>query len=380
MADPRRVPGERRAFPFSAWVSDAYPESSWSGMAFLSAFTTKTAVYVLIRGFPGVELLIWIGLFMVFYGIVYAILENDMRRILAYSIVNQVGFMVTSIGIGTEMALNGAAAHAFTHILYKALLVMSLGSVLYMTGKRKCSELGGLYRTMPVTAICGIIGALSISSFPLTSGFISKSMITQGAAEEHLTAVWLLLTAASAGTFMYVGLKVPWFVFFNKASEVSRAAPKDPPWNMQAAMALCAIYCVGLGVAPVLVYSLLPFEVEYVPYTVEHVLSQLQLLLFAGLAFFMMLSFLKRGLTITLDIDWFWRKLGRVLARDADRASVQGREAAKASVFTIARHIHDGLYRRHGPKGVFGRTWPTGAMAFWTTVILGAYLVLSYVR
>ena len=138
--------------PLSAWLPDAYPESSWSGMVFLSAFTTKTAVYVLLRGFPGTELLIYVGLFMVFYGIVYAILENDMRRILAYCIVNQVGFMVAGIGIGTEMALNGAAAHAFTHIIYKALLLMSAGSVLYMTGRRKCTDLGGLFRTMPITA------------------------------------------------------------------------------------------------------------------------------------------------------------------------------------------------------------------------------------
>ncbi len=129
--------------PLSAWLPDAYPEASWSGTVFLSAFTTKTAVYALIRGFPGTELLIWVGLFMVFYGIVYALLENDMRRILAYSIVNQVGFMVAGIGIGTEMALNGAAAHAFAHIIYKALLLMSAGSVLLMTHRRKCSELGG---------------------------------------------------------------------------------------------------------------------------------------------------------------------------------------------------------------------------------------------
>ena len=182
--------------PLSAWLPDAYPEASWSGTVFLSAFTTKTAVYVLLRGFPGTELLIYIGLFMAFYGIVYALLENDMRRILAYSIVNQVGFMVTGVGIGTEMALNGAAAHAFTHIIYKALLLMSAGSVLLMTGKRKCTDLGGLFQSMPVTAICGIVGALAISSFPLTSGFISKSMISQSAADEHLFYVWLMLAAA----------------------------------------------------------------------------------------------------------------------------------------------------------------------------------------
>jgi multicomponent Na+:H+ antiporter subunit D len=182
--------------PLSAWLADAYPESSWSGMVFLSAFTTKTSVYVLLRGFPGTELLVYVGMFMVFYGIIYALLENDMRRILAYSIVNQVGFMLVGIGIGTEMALNGAAAHAFTHILYKALLLMSAGAVLYATGKRKCTDLGGLFRTMPVTAACGIVGALAISSFPLTSGFISKSLVTQAAADGHLAWIWMALVAA----------------------------------------------------------------------------------------------------------------------------------------------------------------------------------------
>ena len=233
--------------PLSAWLPDAYPESSWSGMVFLSAFTTKTAVYVLLRGFPGTELLIYVGLFMVFYGIVYALLENDMRRILAYSIVNQVGFMVTGIGIGTEMALNGAAAHAFTHIIYKALLLMSAGSVLYMTGKRKCTDLGGLFRTMPVTTVCGIIGALSISSFPLTSGFVSKSMISEAAGMQHLEWVWYLLAAASAGVFLHAGIKFPWFVFFQRDSGLR---PDDPPWNMRAAMIFFAVLCIGIGVLP----------------------------------------------------------------------------------------------------------------------------------
>ena len=219
--------------PLSAWLPDAYPESSWSGMVFLSAFTTKAAVYVLLRAFPGTELLIYVGLFMVFYGIIYAILENDMRRILAYSIVNQVGFMVTGIGIGTEMALNGAAAHAFAHIIYKALLLMSAGSVLYMTGKRKCTDLGGLFRTMPLTTICGIVGALSISSFPLTSGFVTKSMISEAAGMRQLEVVWYLLAAASAGVFLHAGIKFPWFVFFQKDSGLR---PPDPPWNMRLAM------------------------------------------------------------------------------------------------------------------------------------------------
>ena len=242
--------------PLSAWLPDAYPEASWSGTVFLSAFTTKTAVYTLIRGFPGTELLIWVGLFMVFYGIVYALLENDMRRILAYSIVNQVGFMIAGIGIGTEMALNGAAAHAFTHIIYKALLLMSAGSVLLMTGRRKCSELGGLFHSMPLTTVCGSIGALAISSFPLTSGFVSKSMVTQAAADGHLQTVWLLLTAASAGVFLHAGIKFPWFVFFQKDSGLR---PAEPPAPMRWAMVALAFLCIAMGVWAEPLYALLPY-------------------------------------------------------------------------------------------------------------------------
>ena len=363
------------AYPISAWLPDAYPESSWSGMVILSAYTTKTAVYVLMRGFPGTEILIAIGLVMIFYGIIYAILENDMRRILAYSIVNQVGFMVTGIGIGTEMALNGAAAHAFTHIIYKALLLMSAGSVLLMTGKRKCTDLGGLFRTMPLTCICGIIGALSISSFPATSGFISKSMISQGAADEHLAIVWFLLAAASAGVFLHAGIKFPWFVFFQKDSGLR---PPDPPWNMKTAMVLMSVMCIGLGLFPGPLYDMLPYPVTYVPYTVSHVVFQLQLLLFSGLAFFLMLNWLKRTETITLDFDWFYRRAGSSVARVADQLGAYTWDRIADGVVRGAIKLHDLLYRHHGPEGILGRTWPTGTMAFWTTVMLGAVILLAY--
>lgn len=361
--------------PLSAWLPDAYPEASWSGMVFLSAFTTKTAVFVLLRGFPGAEVLIYFGLFMVFYGIIYAILENDMRRILAYSIVNQVGFMVTGIGIGTTMALNGAAAHAFTHIIYKALLLMSAGSVLYMTGKRKCTDLGGLFRTMPLTCICGIVGALSISSFPLTSGFISKSMISQGAADEHMMVVWMLLAAASAGVFLHAGIKFPWFVFFQKDSGLR---PPEPPWNMKAAMVLFSVLCIWLGVFPGHLYAILPATVEYAPYTGAHVVFQLQLLLFSGLAFFLLLGWLKRTLTITLDFDWLYRGLGRALERAFQYKAAKAWTAMTERTYSSVLRFIETLYRHHGPQGILARTWPTGSMAFWTTLLLGAYLALYY--
>ncbi len=361
--------------PLSAWLPDAYPEASWSGMVFLSAFTTKTAVYALLRGFPGTELLVWVGLIMVFYGIVYALLENDMRRILAYSIVNQVGFMVVGIGIGTEMALNGAAAHAFTHIIYKALLLMSAGSVLYATNKRKCTDLGGLFRTMPLTTLCGVVGALAISSFPLTSGFISKSMISQAAGDERLLWVWLALAAATAGVFLHAGIKFPWFVFFQKDSGLR---PNEPPPSMRLAMLLFAALCIGLGIFYQPLYALLPFTTSYVPYTGSHVVVQLELLLFSGLAFFVMLPMLRRTLTITLDTDWLYRRLAPRFAGGVETLLAMSGETIRTLVDGALARVGALLHRYHGLDGVLARTWTTGGMALWVAILLAAYLLLYY--
>ena len=318
-------------YPFSSWIPDSYPEASYSGSVFLSAFTTKTAVYSILRGFPGTELLIYLGLIMIFYGIIYALLENDMRRILSYSIVNQVGFMLVGAGIGTEMAINGASSHAFAHILYKALLLMSAGSVLYMTGRRNCTDLGGLFRSMPITMICGVIGAFAISAFPFTSGFVTKSMVSYAAADEHLFYVWLGLVAASAGVFLHAGIKFPWFVFFQKDSGLR---PPDPPGNMRLAMYILSALCILLGVFPNAIYSILPYEVDYEPYTVAHVLFQLQLLLFAGFAFFVMLPLLKRTQTISLDSDWIarqaLRKIFLIVERTVEHVLVQTKESIRS--------------------------------------------------
>lgn len=359
--------------PLSAWLPDAYPEASFSGTVFLSAFTTKTAVYVLLRGFPGEEILILVGVYMIFYGIIYALLENDIRRILAYSIINQVGFMVVGIGIGTEMALNGAAAHAFTHIIYKALLLMSAGSVIYMTGKRKCTDLGGLFRTMPLTMVCGTIGALAISSFPLTSGFISKSMVSQAAADQYMMWTWMMLTAASAGVFLHAGIKYPWFVFFQKDSGLR---PPDPPINMRVAMVIMAILCIGLGVWPEPLYAILPYPVDYVPYTAGHVINMLQLLLFSGLAFFLLLPLMKRTMTITLDIDWFYRRAGRRIAVALATTISHNLKLLEAKINGRLAAIARLVVRHHGPDGAMARTAMVGSMVQWVVVLLGVYLAL----
>lgn len=296
--------------PFHAWLSDAYPEATVTGGLILSAYTTKTSVYTLIRGFAGYEVLIVVGCFMALYGIMYALLENDMRRILAYSIINQVGFMICGVGIGTALSLNGAAAHAFCHIIYKSLLWMSAGSVLYMTGKSKCTELGGLYKTMPWTMILGTIGALAISAVPFTSGYTSKPMIMEAAVNQHLTWAWLVLEIASAGVFLHAGIKFPYFVFFNKDRGLR---PGEPPHkSMHIAMAIMAFLCIGLGLYPQPLYNLLPYDMPArVVYSFGGVVKQFQLLMLSALSFFVFLKLLKRTDTIAIDTDIIWRLGGR---------------------------------------------------------------------
>src|SRR5713226_3476128 len=291
--------------PLGAWLPDAYPEATVTGAVFMTAFTTKSAVYVLIRGYAGTELLVWLGAAMAVYGVVYAVLENDARRLLAYHIISQVGYMVCGVGIGTALATNGATAHAFAHILYKALLFMGAGAVLETTGLRKLNEMGGLYKTMPVTLGLYMIGAFAISAVPLFSGFVTKSMVVSAAGEAHRPVIFLMLTLASAGTFLHTGLKLPYYMFFGKDS--GRRA-QEPPRNMLVAMGLAAVACVLIGVFPGLLYQHLPNRVEFVPYTLRHVTSTMGMLGLTALGFFLLLKHLDPQPTISLDTDWFYRR------------------------------------------------------------------------
>jgi len=295
--------------PLNAWLTDAYPEATVTGAVYLSAFTTKTAVYVLIRTYPGAEILVWLGVVMALYGVVFAVLENDCRRLLAYHIVSQVGYMVAGVGIGTEMALNGASSHAFAHILYKGLLFMGAGAVIHMTGRRKLTELGGLYRTMPWTVALYMVGAFAISAFPFFSGFVSKSMVIAAAAGDHRAGAALLLTVASSGTFLHTGLKLPYYMFFGRDSGLR---PGEPPLNMLLAMAIAAAFCIGIGVFPGLLYDLLPYPVDFAPYSGLHITETMGVLMFTLLAFVLFLKHLDPEETISLDTDWFYRRGARL--------------------------------------------------------------------
>jgi len=304
--------------PFHAWLADAYPEGTITGSVFLTAFTTKSAVYVLLRGFPGAEILIWLGAIMAVYGVVFAVIENDIRRLLSYHIISQVGYMITGVGLGTALAMNGASAHAFCHILYKALLFMGAGAVIYVTGRRKMTDLQGrnLYRQMPVTLILYLIGAFSISAVPLFSGFVSKTMVIAAAAETNNALIFLMLHLASIGTFFCLTLKLTNGTWFGKNTEGNGEekieGAREAPLNMLIAMGLAAFACVFIGVYPQVLYHILPYPVDYQPYTTHNVVNTLQLLLFAAAAFWLYIDKLGGKHTITLDTDWFYRIPGRL--------------------------------------------------------------------
>lgn len=371
--------GIKASFPLlHNWLQDSYPEATETGAVVLSAFTTKLGIYALARAFPGTEMLVWVGTAMTAFPIFYAVIENDLRRVLAYSMTNQLGFMVVGIGIGTDLALNGAVAHAFADIIFKSLLFMSMGAVLLRTGTVNGTSLGGLYKSMPWTTGFCIVGAASISAFPLFSAFVTKSMIMESAADEGHIAVWLVLLFASAGVFHHAGIKIPYFAFFGHDSGIRC---KEAPGSMLFAMALAAALCVGIGVFPGVLYALLPWTVDYEPYTASHVLAQLQLLVFSALAFAVLM---RTGIyppelrSVNLDSDWTYRRLGPAVAGVGAAGLSRGLGALGVAARDLSGALLRWTLRWHGPDGALARTLSTGAMALWISALLAVYLVMYY--
>ena len=375
--------GIKCSFPFlHNWLTDAYPEATPTGTIFLASFTTKVAVYALARGFPGTELLVWIGVTMACFPIFYAVIENDLRRVLAYSMINQVGFMVVGVGIGTSLALNGAVAHAFNDVIFKGLLMMTMGAVLHMTGRINGSELGGLYKSMPKTAILCIVGAASISAFPLFSGFVSKSMIMSAAVAEGYDVVWLLLLFAAAGVFHHAGIKIPYFAFFAHDSGIRTT---EPPKNMLVAMAIAATLCILIGSFPAhTVYALLPWEVDYQPYDITHVLTQLQLLFFSALAFVWLnlKNLYPPELPSTnLDTDWVYRKLAPSFVVPIYLTMLNAVSNLGHTIRAAVRKLINRGYDREidQPKGYVASLWPIETMVMWVALLLAGILILYYI-
>lgn len=368
--------GIKCAFPFlHNWLTDAYPKATPSGTVFLSAFSTKLAVYALARGYPGTELLIYIGVIMACFPIFYAVLENDLRRVLAYSMINQLGFMVVGIGIGTALALNGTVAHAFAHIIYKSLLFMSMGAVLYRVANINGSDLGGLYKSMPWTTTFCIVGAASISAFPLFSGFIAKSLIMVAVMKEGYFIIWLMLLFAAAGVFHHAGIKVPYFAFFHHDRGIR---VKEAPKNMLVAMFIAAVLCIFIGSQPQYLYALLPWKMEYWPYDMTHVLTQLQLLFFSALAFVWLN---KQGLyppelrSINIDFEWTYRKLLPATGRASYNLLQSFNRAVTSAVQQSWQSFQSAFQASRLSKYHLASSWPTGSMVLWIGVILGGYLL-----
>ena len=371
--------GIKAGFPLvHTWITDSYPEATVSGSVFLTAFTSKVAVCMLARVFAGNELLIPIGLIMACLPIFYAVIENDLRRVLTYSMINQIGFMICGIGIGTELAINGAVATAFNHVIYKGLLMMTMGAVLYRVGHVRGSDLGGLYRNMPITTVCCIIGAASISAFPLFSGFVSKAIIMGEMLYHGHTIGWLLLLFAAAGVFHHAGIKIPFFAFFAHDSGIK---VKEAPANMLIAMLISSALCIGIGIFPEWLYQLLPYEMNYSPYDLTHVVTQLQLLFFSALAF----VFLNlKGIyppelrSINLDSDWFIRRL-------FPKQYLFLQQSVQALATGLSKKTHQYqqwqisvLKKSSGPNGLLSRGWGANNMIFIVILLLGALLLFDF--
>ena len=370
--------GVKAAFPLAhSWLIDAYPEGTPTGTVFLSAFTTKVAVYALARGFAGEEVLIYIGAFMACFPIFYAVIENDLRRTLSYSMMNQIGFMVCGIGIGTTLAVNGAVAHAFNDVLFKGLLFMSMGAVMYMTGKTKASELGGLYKTMPWTTALCVVGALSISAVPLFNAFVSKSMIMSALLYEHHYWIWPVMLFASAGVVEHAGIKIPYFAFFAHDSGIRT---REPPRNMLVAMGIGAAMCILIGVQPHLLYGLLPGEVDYHAYSYTHILTQIQLLCFAiaaVAAFHLWKIYPAEIPSVNLDVDWVYRRAAGKVAGFVGSVVGAADGAVRTALLGAVRRPMRGAVRASGPPGGLARTWPAGSMVLWVSILLSAFLLFQ---
>ena len=371
--------GVKCGFPMlHMWLTDAYPEATPTGSVFLCMFTTKVAIYALTRCFPGAEPLIYIGTAMTFFPIFFAVIENDLRRVLSFSMINQLGFMVVGIGLGSALALNGAVSHAFADVMFKGLLFMAMGAVMTMTGKTKASELGGLYKTMPITATLCIIGAASISAVPLFAGFVSKSMVMQAALDLGYPIIWMFLLFASVGVLEHAGIKIPFFAFY---AHDSGLRAKEPPTNMLLAMGLAAVLCLYVGSYPWTLYSLLPFDATYNPYDMTHVIVQMQMLFFGALAVFWMMRsgrYPAEENAINLDVDWIYRRL-LPSSFEAIRRGVRPLiDATNRQMDQQADRLLGILFRLHGPAGTLARTWPTGSMVLWVAILLVVFVASYY--
>jgi len=258
---------------FHTWIPDTYPRPHIAASVFLSVFTTKTAVYVMYRAFPeGGWWLAYLGGFMAVYGVFFALLQYDPRRLLSYHIQAQVGYMLAGIGLATlggewgQFAVAGGFAHLFNNVLYKSLLFMVCGVVIYRTGSNYIKEMGGLWKVMPVAFLIYLVGAASITAVPGFNGYVSKGLVLD--ATEQISGnypllfgydlLWWLLMIGAVGTFMSF-IKLGYYIFFHGEAKPGHRGLADAKPLQTVGMSMAAVACVVLGVVYTAQLDLLPF-------------------------------------------------------------------------------------------------------------------------
>ncbi|MDL0140113.1 Na(+)/H(+) antiporter subunit D [Halobacterium salinarum] len=305
-----------------AWLPDTYPRPHIAASVFLCVFTTKTGVYGLYRVFPehGNMAVAYMGGAMAVFGAMMALFQNDMRRLLSYHIQSQVGYMVAGVGIGSALAQAGAFAHVFNHILYKGLLFMTAGVIVYRTGEERLPKLGGLAREMPITAGAFTVAALSISGFPGFNGFVSKGIIISASHYMHaplvtvgeFTGLQVLLLLGGVGTFMSF-IKFGYYAFFHGSYD---GTVKDANRGQAAAMVAIAALCLGYGLYPEGLFGILPIDVTtnppvghvYTTYTMSHLTEGVALAVLGVIGFVLVKAPLS-GLGRVPDVDAVYNRV-----------------------------------------------------------------------
>lgn len=385
----------KAAFPLlHNWMQDSYPKATVVGTVALSAFTSMLAVLVAARLFPGVDMLIWIGALMAVFPIIFAVLVNDLRKVLAYGVNSQVGLMICAVGLADlalpsgQLALNGAVGLAFVHVIFTVLLFMATGAVLHRAGTIRASELGGLYKSMPFTAVFCLVGAASMAAVPFFSGFAAQTLILDSALQSGGLTIWLMLLFASAGVVLHAGLKVPYCAFFSRDKGLRVA---EAPFNMLFAMGLAALVtlAVGLpsfaGIGHGWLYDLLPYPGvarSHQPFEMTDILSQLQLLSLGVLAFLLLrrigLYPLERAGTV-LDFDWTYRWAGYGVAKWAGTVWTKAVPAVTRFFGAVGHAGFKRLENAFSPQGQLSRGGLNGDIAIWAAALLGAALLLSFI-
>ncbi|WP_025899140.1 Na(+)/H(+) antiporter subunit D [Sneathiella glossodoripedis] len=371
--------GIKAGFPLlNNWIQDAYPQATVTGTVILSAFTTKLAIYALARSFAGEDILLWIGAIMVIFPVFHATLENDLRKTMAYSLNSQQGFMVIAIGIGSELALNGVAAHATISVLYTCLVFMGTGAVLYRNGTAKITELGAVYKSMPVTTFFVIIGSLTIIAFPLTGAFATKSLILSASLDMKLVLLWCVMLFGAVAVIDNVGLKIPALGFFKKDDG---RRTKEAPFHMLAAMGLLSACAIWIGLFPAKFFALLPYEMDYHVYTASHVVTQLQLIIFAALGFALALRlgvYPAISNSSYLDTDWLYRRLTKKWTiKISEWVSLVWAFVIKTGLNLVDRIIEISR-QTHGISGTMGRGFSSAVSVFLILFILSIFTLIFY--